>query len=64
MNSTIPSGLFRKSSYSQPQGQNCVEVADLPGASAIRDTQNRELGHLLFGAAEWHATLTIVARNA
>lgn len=47
---------FRKSSYSG-SGNNCVEVADLPGASAIRDTQNREQGHLLFPGTEWDAFL-------
>lgn len=47
---------FRKSSYSG-SGNNCVEVADLPGASAVRDTQNREQGHLLFPGTEWDAFL-------
>ncbi|MDA2813027.1 DUF397 domain-containing protein [Nocardiopsis sp. RSe5-2] len=46
---------WRKSSYSDG-GSNCVEVAD--GAStAVRDTQNRELGHLEFPVAEWSAFL-------
>lgn len=49
--------IFRKSSYSQGTTENCVEVADLPGASAVRDTQNRHLGHLMFGSAEWTAAL-------
>ena len=52
---SIPADLFRKSSYSQPQ--NCVEVADLAHGSAVRDTQNRELGALFFSADEWHAFL-------
>lgn len=56
---SVPTDLFfRKSSYSQPQGGNCVEVADLPGASAVRDTQNRQAGHLLFPGAEWTALLS------
>ena len=49
--------LFRKSSYSQPT-QNCVEVADLPNGAAVRDTQNRDAGHLMFGASEWAALLS------
>ncbi|SIO86546.1 DUF397 domain-containing protein [Nocardiopsis sp. JB363] len=49
---------FRKSSYSSATGQNCVEVADAPGASAVRDTQNREQGYLLFPASEWAALLS------
>lgn len=47
---------FRKSSYSGGNG-NCVEVADALGFSAVRDTQNRELGALTYGPAEWRAFL-------
>lgn len=46
---------FRKSSYSSARGQDCVEVADALGASAVRDTRNREAGHLAFPSAEWAA---------
>ncbi|WP_304452934.1 DUF397 domain-containing protein [Nocardiopsis sp. YSL2] len=42
---------WHKSKYSQGVS-NCVEVAE--GAeTAVRDTQNRDLGYLLFGAGEW-----------
>lgn len=47
---------FRKSSYSSTT-RDCVEVADIPGASAVRDTQNRDAGHLLFPGQEWAAAL-------
>ncbi|SIO87677.1 DUF397 domain-containing protein [Nocardiopsis sp. JB363] len=47
---------FRKSSYSGSSG-NCLEVADTPAFSAVRDTQNRELGALTYGPAEWRAFL-------
>lgn len=50
---------FRKSSYSQPTG-NCVEVADLPGGAAMRDTRNRQNGHLDFPTAEWAALVSSV----
>jgi hypothetical protein len=50
---------FRKSSYSTPQSQNCVEVADVPGASLVRDTQHREAGHLSFVGPEWAAFLAV-----
>ncbi|WP_081536491.1 DUF397 domain-containing protein [Nocardiopsis alba] len=46
---------FRKSSYSDRN--NCVEVADLPGGSAMRDSQNPTDGHLEISAAEWSALL-------
>ncbi|MEU0237181.1 DUF397 domain-containing protein [Nocardiopsis sp. NPDC006198] len=49
---------FRKSSYSN-QAQNCVEVADVPGASLIRDTQNRHLGHVEYPADAWAAFLAV-----
>lgn len=55
--------IFRKSSYSSGRGQDCVEVADAPGASAVRDTQNRDKGHLSFPSAEWRALLGAAVRN-
>lgn len=61
MTNSVPTPLnFRKSSYSQPNGGNCVEVADLPSGAAVRDTQNRGLGHLEIPAAEWSAMLASV----
>ncbi|MET9794560.1 DUF397 domain-containing protein [Nocardiopsis alba] len=51
---------FRKSSYTQQQ--NCVEVADAPGTSAIRDTKRRSDGHLPFPTNEWAAFLTTLTR--
>lgn len=55
---------FRKSSYSGGATQDCVEVADLPGASAVRDTQHRHLGHLLFAASEWQAAVAALSRDS
>ncbi|GLU48380.1 DUF397 domain-containing protein [Nocardiopsis ansamitocini] len=48
---------FRKSSYSA-QDQDCVEVADLDRAAALRDSQHPGHGHLAFPVAEWSAFLT------
>ncbi|MBQ1081913.1 MULTISPECIES: DUF397 domain-containing protein [Nocardiopsis] len=53
---------FHKSSYSGARDQNCVEVADLPSAAAVRDTQHRDHGHLVFEATEWSALLGTVRR--
>jgi len=51
---SIPDSRFRKSTYSQPSGSNCVEIAELEGgACAVRDTQHRKLGHLEFPGSEW-----------
>ncbi|MFD7368865.1 DUF397 domain-containing protein [Nocardiopsis alba] len=47
---------WHKSSYSNA-AENCVEVTE--GAETlVRDTQNRELGHLGFEAKEWSALLS------
>jgi hypothetical protein len=48
--------VFRKSSYSQSEAA-CVEVADLHGAAAVRDTRHRELGALEFPSGEWQVFL-------
>ncbi|WP_017557246.1 DUF397 domain-containing protein [Nocardiopsis baichengensis] len=52
---TTDGARWRTSSYTQQQ--NCVEVADLPQASAVRDSKHRERGHLMFTVAEWRAFL-------
>ncbi|MDA2804760.1 DUF397 domain-containing protein [Nocardiopsis suaedae] len=51
---------FRKSSYSQGARENCVEVAEAPGASAVRDSQHPGDGHLMFPIVEWGAFLATV----
>lgn len=56
MNSFPNSLQFRTSSYSDRV--NCVEVADAPGATAVRDSQHRKLGHLEFPTSEWTAFLS------
>lgn len=49
---------FRKSSYSSGGQENCVEVAESADGAAVRDTQNRESGHLTYPTAEWTALLS------
>ncbi|WP_017579183.1 DUF397 domain-containing protein [Nocardiopsis valliformis] len=48
---------WHKSSYSGATN-NCVEARETPAAVDLRDTQNRNLGHLTFPGAEWTALLT------
>ncbi|MET9712637.1 DUF397 domain-containing protein [Nocardiopsis alba] len=60
MNETL---IFRKSSYSGG-GNNCVEVADTPGASAVRDSQNPDYGHIMFPGGEWSALLAVARTEA
>lgn len=52
-----PAVVWRKSSYSNGAGGQCVEVADLPdGSRLIRDTKEMGSGPILrFTAGEWAA---------
>lgn len=53
---------FHKSSYSANESA-CVEVSE--GAHTfIRDTRNREAGHLAFPAPEWMTLLELARREA
>lgn len=45
--------LWRKSSYSTGGDQNCVEVAPCPELVAIRDTKNRNVGHVTVPRTAW-----------
>ncbi|WP_150255601.1 DUF397 domain-containing protein [Nocardiopsis deserti] len=49
---------WHKSSYSSGVNNNCVEVAEGQTETWMRDTQNRELGHLHFTTPEWTSLLT------
>ncbi|OLT26145.1 DUF397 domain-containing protein [Nocardiopsis sp. CNR-923] len=49
---------WHKSTYSTNGGE-CVEVAE--GRSVlVRDTQNRDLGHLAYPSAEWAGLLAVL----
>lgn len=50
---------WRKSSYSDAQGADCVEVADnLPDIIPVRDSKNPEGPALLFPTPAWAAFVT------
>jgi hypothetical protein len=62
METTLGQAEWRKSSYSGQTG-NCVEVADnLPGAVAVRDSQDPAGPALILTRAAWRA-LTRKVRN-
>ncbi|HEX5349615.1 MAG TPA: DUF397 domain-containing protein [Pseudonocardiaceae bacterium] len=46
--------LWRKSTRSNSQAQ-CVEVADLPGGRAVRDSKDPDGPWLEFNSAQWSA---------
>lgn len=50
---------WHKSSYSSGS-QNCVEARESTDGADVRDTQNRELGHLSFDRSEWGALTAVV----
>jgi len=46
---------WRKSSYSDANGGNCVETASGDGVVLVRDTTDRDSGTLAFTAEAWRA---------
>ena len=53
---------WRKSSYSGGTGGQCVEVGRAPEHVGIRDTKNRDLGHLTVSAAAWRTFIKAITR--
>jgi hypothetical protein len=60
----LTNAQWRKSSYSGGSGSNgnCVEVAHIDSAVAIRDSKAPAAGALTLPASAWHATLATLAR--
>jgi hypothetical protein len=54
---------WRKSSYSDANGGNCVETASGNGAVLVRDTTDRDGGTLAFTAGAWRAFTADVKRS-
>ena len=55
---------WRKSSYSNGTGGNCVEACATGRGTAVRDTQHRHLGSLHVSAREWEAFVAVVRPEA
>jgi hypothetical protein len=51
----LTGAVWRKASYSNSQGGNCVEVADLSSHVAVRDSKDPDGPTLVFTPAEWDA---------
>jgi Domain of unknown function (DUF397) len=55
-NVDLSRAVWQKSSYSNGQGGDCVEIAgNLPGRVAVRDSKDRDGPVLVFSPAEWRA---------
>jgi hypothetical protein len=50
----LSAATWRKSTASAGEG-NCVEITDLPGGIAVRDSKSTHLEPLRFALAEWGA---------
>jgi hypothetical protein len=56
METDLIRAAWRKSTYSNGNGGNCVEVASLPdGGRAVRDSKDRRGPVLRFTTSEWAA---------
>lgn len=53
-------GEWRKATYSA-NGSHCVEAREHARGMDVRDTQNREAGHITFASSEWAALLSTVS---
>ncbi|MBT2675455.1 DUF397 domain-containing protein [Streptomyces sp. ISL-14] len=61
----LTTAVWRKSSYSDGGGTNCVEVADgHPGVVPVRDSKAPAGDVLLFGASSWSAFVHGVKETA
>lgn len=49
----LSSAVWRKSSYSNGQGGNCIEVCQLPGLVAVRDSKDPNGPALVVTPAAW-----------
>lgn len=62
---TIPDDSWRKSSYSNGQGAECLEVSDaLPGRVPVRDSKDPHGPALLFTSGAWASFVSGVKGGA
>jgi hypothetical protein len=56
----LSGAVWRKSSRSQGQGENCVEVAWMDPHVAVRDSKNPDGTPLIFDREQWAGFLSAV----
>ena len=57
MDMDLDGATWRKSTYSNGSGGNCVEVADLPNGQAVRDSKHPQGPILVFATDQWQTFL-------
>jgi hypothetical protein len=62
MTPNLSRAIWHKSSRSGSNGGNCVEVANLDSAVAVRDSKAPDNGTLVFDRAQW-ATFLNATKN-
>ncbi|MGD3110589.1 DUF397 domain-containing protein [Streptomyces sp. YGL11-2] len=61
----LSAARWRKSSYSNGSGGDCVEVADgTPGVAPVRDSKDPQGPALTFSTAAWGAFVTALAAGS
>ncbi|MEU2855131.1 DUF397 domain-containing protein [Streptomyces syringium] len=61
--SDLSTAAWRKSSYSNPQGGECVEIADhIPGTTMVRDSKNPDGPVLAINARAWAVFVAALRR--
>ncbi|MYX26780.1 DUF397 domain-containing protein [Streptomyces sp. SID8381] len=55
---TAAGAVWRKSSYSDGAGNNCIEAATFPTEIGVRDSKKPEGAALVFPRASWAAFVT------
>lgn len=60
----LSDAVWRKSSRSGSQNANCVEIAAVRDAVAVRDSKDKDGGKLVFTPREWTSFLDGVKRGA
>ena len=61
----LSGAVWRKSTRSSPEGQNCVEVAlNLPGFVAVRDSKHPDGPTFALSRPEWATFITSIKADA
>lgn len=54
----LSTASWRKSTFSNPDGGDCVEVAPGFAVVPVRDSKDPSVGHLVVAAASWSVLLS------